>query len=140
MNESKVVKVGEVWYADLTNAIGSQQGGIRPVLITSNNRGNELSPVVDGIPFTTKIFKNNQPTHAMFYAGEAGLMENSVLLAEQKWTINKTQLIKKIGVMNHSQLVRAVKAIAYCNPIYYLAYEGEDGVQNTPTFKRLAMA
>jgi mRNA interferase MazF len=131
-------RAGEVWLVDLPNAIGHQQGGIRPVLITSNNVGNYYSPVFEGVSLTSKKQENSQPTHAFYRAGEAGLKDDSVLLAEQKWTINKSQLIKKIGVMNDDQLLRAVTAIAHANPIYLLAYEA--GVQNTPTFKRLAMA
>ncbi len=137
-NENLIVKAGELWYANLTNAVGSQQGGIRPVLITTNNLGNMVSPVVEGVAFTTKMKNINRPTHAFFRAGEAGLTEDSILMAEQKWTINKSQLLYKIGAMNHKQLLRAVTAIAYANPIYLIAYE--NGVQDTPTFKKLAMA
>lgn len=137
-NENLIVKAGEIWFAKLDNAVGSQQGGVRPVLITTNNIGNMRSPVVEGVAFTTKMKNNNQPTHAFFRAGEAGLSEDSVLMAEQKWTINKSQLLYKIGVMNYRQLLRAVTAIAYANPIYLIAYE--HGVQNTPMFKKLAMA
>lgn len=132
-------KATEVWLAEIPNAIGYQQGGIRPVLITSNNIGNHFSPVVEGIPFTTKKQNKNQPTHAKFRSGEAGLSEDSVLLAEQKCTINKSQLIKRLGKMDHSQVVRAVKAIANANPVLFLAAY-EINIQNDPTFQRLAMA
>lgn len=133
-----IPRAGEIYFADLDNAKGSQQGGVRPVLIVSNNVGNRFAPVVEGIPFTTKINKNNQPTHALFRAGEAGLTEDSILLAEQKWTINKSQLMEKIGTMNKEQLLRASMAVAYANPIYGMAYEA--GVQYTDDYKRLAMA
>jgi mRNA interferase MazF len=134
----KKPKCGEIWEVWINNAVGHQQGGKRPVLITSNNIGNYYSPTVDGITFTSKIKKQSQLTHALFKAGEANLPEDSILLAEQKLTINKNQLIRKIGMMNDDQLTRASIAVAYANPIFMKAYEA--GVQNTVEFKRLALA
>lgn len=134
-----IPRATEVWLVDIPNAIGYQQGGVRPVLITSNNVGNRYSPVVEGIPFTTKKQNKNQPTHAKFKAGEAGLSEDSVLLAEQKCTINKSQLIKKLGRMNHEQVIRAVRAIANANPVLFMAAY-EINIQNDPVFQKLAVA
>lgn len=132
-------KAGEIYFADLSNATGNQQGGVRPVLVVSNNIGNRCAPIVEGIPFTTKINKNSQPTHALFKAGEAGLKEDSILLAEQKVTINKSQLMERVGAMNNDQLLRASKAVAYANPIYGLAYIKER-IHETAKYQELAMA
>jgi len=138
INNNEYPKMGEIWLVDLSNAIGCQQGGIRPVLIASNNVGNYHSSIFEGIAFTTQKQNNVQPTHAKFKAGEAGLTEDSVLMAEQKWTINKFQLKKKIGVMNDDQLLRASGVILFANPFLVKAIEA--GIQNTSAFQKVACA
>jgi mRNA interferase MazF len=131
-------KDGEIWIVDLGEPVGHRQGGIRPLVITSNNTGNHFSPTIQGIPFTDLDHKTNnqQSTHAIFRCGEAGLTKDSVLMAEQECTINKFQLIKRLGIINYNQAVRISIAMANCKPITRLAYEV--GAQNTVTFQKLS--
>ena len=138
INNNEYPRMGEIWLVNISNAIGHQQGGIRPMLIASNNVGNCHASIFEGIAFTTQRQNNVQPTHANFKAGEAGLQEDSTLLAEQKWPINDYQLLKIIGVMNDDQLLRASAAILISNPFLVAAVEA--GVQNTNAFKKVACA
>ncbi|WP_211750445.1 type II toxin-antitoxin system PemK/MazF family toxin [Paenibacillus sp. Marseille-Q4541] len=98
--ESKVhnreIKRLQVWIADLGKGKGSEQGGIRPVVVTSNDKGNYYSPVVSVVPVTTKP-KKTLPTHVKLNAIEFGLNEDSTLLFEQKKSIDKSRLMYKVA-------------------------------------------
>ena len=134
MNNIKInPKSGEVWLVELPNSTGHQQNGKRPALIVSNNIGNHYSPIVECIVFTSQK-KKNIPTHAYFKKGEANLSEDSVLLAEQKYSINKYQLIKKIGVLNDDQLIKASIAMVLSTPLVVKAFEA--GLQETEIFQK----
>lgn len=89
------MKRGDVYYADLSPVVGSEQGGIRPVLILQNNIGNKYSPTVIVAAITSKIGKSKVPTHVAI-GKEKGLTENSVALLEQLRTIDKQRLTDKI--------------------------------------------
>ncbi len=89
------MKRGDVYYADLSPVIGSEQGGVRPVLILQNNIGNKYSPTVIVAAITSKIGKSKVPTHVAI-GKEKGLTENSVALLEQLRTIDKQRLTDKI--------------------------------------------
>lgn len=89
------MKRGDVYYADLSPVIGSEQGGVRPVLILQNNIGNKYSPTVIVAAITSKISKSKVPTHVAI-GKEKGLTENSVALLEQLRTIDKQRLTDKI--------------------------------------------
>ncbi|GEK92080.1 type II toxin-antitoxin system PemK/MazF family toxin [Alkalibacterium kapii] len=86
-----MVKRGDIYYADLSPVIGSEQGGMRPVLIIQNNVGNKYSPTVIVAAITTKIEKGKMPTHVEVGA-DKGLEKNSVVLLEQLRTIDKQRL------------------------------------------------
>lgn len=90
-----MMKRGYVYYADLSPVVGSEQGGIRPVLILQNNIGNKYSPTVIVAAITSKIGKSKVPTHVSIGKDE-GLTENSVALLEQIRTIDKQRLTDKI--------------------------------------------
>lgn len=90
-----MMKRGDVYYADLSPVVGSEQGGIRPVLILQNNIGNKYSPTVIVAAITSKIGKSKVPTHVSIGKDE-GLTENSVALLEQIRTIDKQRLTDKI--------------------------------------------
>lgn len=90
-----MMKRGDVYYADLSPVVGSEQGGIRPVLILQNNIGNRYSPTVIVAAITSKIGKSKVPTHVSIGKDE-GLTENSVALLEQIRTIDKQRLTDKI--------------------------------------------
>ena len=87
--EHKEVKRGEVFYADLSPVVGSEQGGVRPVLIVQNDVGNRHSPTVIAAAITSKQDKTNLPTHIGIKAGTGGLTRDSVVLLEQVRTLDK---------------------------------------------------
>ncbi len=92
------IKRGDMFYADLSPVVGSEQGGIRPVLIIQNDLGNKYSPTVIAAAITSQTNKTKLPTHIEI-DGETthGLKNNSVILAEQIRTIDKSRLKEKIG-------------------------------------------
>ena len=91
------IKRGDMYYADLSPVIGSEQGGIRPVLIIQNDVGNKYSPTVIAAAITSQTTKNRLPTHISINSNEYGLVKDSVILAEQIRTIDKSRLKEKIG-------------------------------------------
>ena len=93
----KEVKRGEVFYADLSPVVGSEQGGIRPVLIVQNDVGNRYSPTVIAAAITSKQDKTNLPTHIGLKAGTGGLTRDSVVLLEQIRTLDKRRLRDRAG-------------------------------------------
>ena len=95
-----IVKRGEIYYADLSPVVGSEQGGIRPVLIVQNDVGNKYSPTVIAAAITSQINKAKMPTHIEIDASEYGLSKDSVILLEQIRTIDKRRLKEKIGVID----------------------------------------
>ncbi|HBM76325.1 MAG TPA: PemK family transcriptional regulator [Clostridiaceae bacterium] len=91
------VKRGDIFYADLSPVIGSEQGGIRPVLVVQNDIGNKYSPTVIIAAITSQINKAKLPTHIEISSAEYGLNKDSVILLEQIRTIDKRRLKEKIG-------------------------------------------
>jgi mRNA interferase MazF len=98
----RVVKRAEVYLADLNPIQGSEQGGIRPVLIIQNDIGNRYSPTVIVAAITAKISKARLPTHVEIKKEDVGLIKNSVILLEQIRTIDKIRLEDKIGELDSS--------------------------------------
>ncbi len=92
-----IVKRGDIFYADLSPVVGSEQGGIRPVLVIQNNIGNKYSPTVIIAAITSQINKAKLPTHVEINATEYGLPKDSVVLLEQIRTIDKKRLRERIG-------------------------------------------
>ena len=92
-----MVKRGDIFYADLSPVIGSEQGGVRPVIVVQNDIGNKYSTTVIVAAITSKINKAKMPTHIEISALEHGLSKDSVILAEQIRTIDKKRLKEKIG-------------------------------------------
>ncbi len=90
------VKRGDIFYADLSPVVGSEQGGLRPVLIVQNDVGNKYSPTVIAAAITSKLDKAKLPTHIDVYAEEFGLAKNSVVLLEQIRTLDKRGLREKM--------------------------------------------
>ena len=95
--EHKEVKRGEVFYADLSPVVGSEQGGVRPVLIVQNDVGNRHSPTVIAAAITSKQDKTNLPTHIGIKAGTGVLTRDSVVLLEQVRTLDKRRLRERAG-------------------------------------------
>lgn len=94
------VRRGDVYYADLSPVVGSEQGGIRPVLVLQNNVGNKYSPTIIISAITSQINKSKLPTHIEINATDFGLSKDSVVLLEQIRTIDKKRLREKIGHLN----------------------------------------
>ena len=104
------VKRGELYYADLSPVVGSEQGGIRPVLVVQNDVGNKYSPTIIAAAVTSKLNKAKLPTHIEL-PPEYGLAKNSVILLEQIRTIDKRRLKERIGELPHATMQRVNKAI-----------------------------
>ena len=99
------IKRGDMFYADLSPVVGSEQGGIRPVLIIQNDTGNKYSPTVIAAAITSQMNKNRLPTHIEIGSEEFGLKSDSVVLAEQIRTIDKSRLKEKIGHINDQTIM-----------------------------------
>ncbi len=106
-----VIKRGDMYYADLSPVVGSEQGGIRPVLIIQNNVGNKYSPTVIAAAITSQTSKNRLPTHINIDSSDFGLMKNSVILTEQIRTIDKSRLKEKIGQVDDETMIQVNSAL-----------------------------
>ena len=106
------VKRGDIYYADLSPVVGSEQGGLRPVLIIQNDVGNKYSPTVIAAAITSRMSKTRLPTHIDIYADKAGLAKDSVILLEQIRTLDKRRLKEKMGHLDESVMLRVDNAIA----------------------------
>lgn len=106
------VKRGEIYYADLSPVVGSEQGGVRPVLIVQNDVGNKYSPTVIAAAITSQCGKNKLPTHIEIDAKQSGLNKNSVVLLEQMRTIDKSRLKEKTGELSSSEMSYIDNAIS----------------------------
>ena len=107
-----LVKRGEIYYADLSPVVGSEQGGVRPVLIVQNDVGNKYSPTVIAAAITSQINKAKLPTHIEVNAQMYGLSKDSVILLEQVRTIDKKRLKEKIGRLDDELMNKVNEAIS----------------------------
>ena len=98
------IKRGDIYYADLSPVVGSEQGGVRPVLIVQNNVGNKFSPTVIAAAITSQQAKANLPTHIPLHANTSGLAKDSVVLLEQVRTIDKQRLKEKMGSVDDASM------------------------------------
>lgn len=103
-----VIKRGDMFYADLSPVVGSEQGGVRPVLIIQNDMGNKYSPTVIAAAITSQINKNKLPTHIEIDSEEFGLKSDSVVLTEQIRTIDKSRLKEKIGHIDDEEVMNKI--------------------------------
>lgn len=106
------VRRGDIYYADLSPVIGSEQGGLRPVLIIQNDVGNRYSPTVIAAAITSRMSKARLPTHIDIYADEVGLAKDSVILLEQIRTLDKSRLKEKMGHLDDATMDHVNMAIA----------------------------
>lgn len=106
------IKRGEIYYADLSPVVGSEQGGIRPVLIVQNDTGNRYSPTVIAAAITSQQEKAKLPTHISVKTSESGLLKNSIILLEQVRTIDKTRLKEKMGDLDKESMDMVNKALS----------------------------
>ena len=106
------IKRGDIYYADLSPVVGSEQGGIRPVLIVQNNVGNRYSPTVIAAAITSQINKAKMPTHITVGAPNYGLTKDSIILTEQIRTLDKKRLREKMGRADSAVMEQVDAAIA----------------------------
>ncbi|NLZ25814.1 MAG: type II toxin-antitoxin system PemK/MazF family toxin [Clostridiales bacterium] len=106
-----MVKRGDLYYADLSPVVGSEQGGIRPVLIIQNDIGNKYSPTIIAAAITSQLSKARLPTHITLPAEKYGLPKDSVVLLEQIRTIDKKRLKEKIGELPPSVMNQVNEAL-----------------------------
>lgn len=107
-----LIRRGDIFYADLSPVVGSEQGGVRPVLIIQNDIGNKYSPTVIASAITSQINKAKLPTHIELKAKCYGIPKDSVILLEQVRTIDKKRLREKIGHLDDELMERVNEAIA----------------------------
>ena len=105
------IRRGDIYYADLSPVIGSEQGGIRPVLIVQNDIGNKYSPTVIAAAITSRTDKSKLPTHIEVYADKYGLARDSVILLEQIRTLDKRRLKEKMGHLDEDVMTLVNDAI-----------------------------
>ncbi len=106
------IKRGDIYFADLSPVVGSEQGGVRPVLIVQNDVGNRYSPTVIAAAITSRQSKANLPTHIPIYAEDCGLQKDSVVLLEQIRTIDKQRLKERMGSVDESSMSKVDNAIS----------------------------
>ncbi len=106
------VKRGDIYYADLSPVVGSEQGGVRPVLIIQNDVGNRYSPTVIAAAITSQHDKAKLPTHISVSADDCGLSKDSIVLLEQVRTIDKQRLKEKMGSLGGGAMDRVDKALS----------------------------
>lgn len=107
-----IIKRGDIFYADLSPVVGSEQGGVRPVLIVQNDIGNKYSPTVIAAAITSQINKAKLPTHIEISAKEYGLQKDSVILLEQIRTIDKKRLREKNGHLDDELMEKVNEALS----------------------------
>ena len=105
------IRRGDIYYADLSPVIGSEQGGLRPVLIVQNDMGNKHSPTVIAAAITSRVSKAKLPTHIDIMGSHVGLAKDSVILLEQIRTIDKKRLKEKMGHLDDATMVHVNDAI-----------------------------
>lgn len=108
----KEIKRGDLYYADLRPIIGSEQGGVRPVLIIQNDVGNHFSPTVIAASITSRQRKHRLPTHVFFSISTEGLRCNSIVLLEQVRTIDRSRLGDYIGRLDETAMEAVNEALA----------------------------
>lgn len=106
------IRRGDIFYADLSPVVGSEQGGLRPVLIIQNDVGNKYSPTVIAAAITSRMGKTRLPTHIDLFAEKAGLAKDSVILLEQIRTLDKRRLKEKMGHLDDGMMTEVNAAIA----------------------------
>lgn len=107
-----IVKRGDIYYADLSPVVGSEQGGMRPVLIVQNDTGNKHSPTVIAAAITSQTGKAKLPTHIELTGQSVGLTRDSVILLEQIRTLDKSRLREKMGRLDGETMTRVDSALA----------------------------
>jgi mRNA interferase MazF len=125
---AQTVRRGDIFYADLSPVVGSEQGGLRPVLIIQNDVGNRYSPTVIAAAITSRMGKTKLPTHIDVYADRVGLSKDSVILLEQIRTLDKRRLREKMGHLDEDVMAEVNNAIS----VSFGLHEGIRRDEDTP--------
>ena len=123
---AQTVRRGDIFYADLSPVVGSEQGGLRPVLIIQNDVGNRYSPTVIAAAITSRMGKTKLPTHIDIYADRVGLSKDSVILLEQIRTLDKRRLREKMGHLDEDVMAEVNNAIAVSFGLHEGIRRGEE--------------
>ncbi|MDL2224692.1 type II toxin-antitoxin system PemK/MazF family toxin [Eubacteriales bacterium OttesenSCG-928-M02] len=107
-----LIKRGDIYMADLSPVVGSEQGGVRPVVIIQNDTGNKYSPTVIAAAVTSVTTKNKLPTHIPLKGSDGSVGRDSIILAEQIRTIDKMRLVKYIGTVPESKMAEVDLALS----------------------------
>ncbi|MBR6788808.1 MAG: type II toxin-antitoxin system PemK/MazF family toxin [Clostridia bacterium] len=107
----QTIKRGDIFYADLSPVVGSEQGGTRPILVLQNDVGNKYSPTIIAGAITSRLMKARLPTHVEIASGNFGLPRDSVILLEQLRTLDKRRLKTKIGSLDDYTMNKVNRAI-----------------------------
>ena len=130
-------KVGEVWMVNIPNAIGHQQRGIRPFVVTSNNKRNKFSPTIKGMTLTSKTHKQS-PVHVFLSKDVCTfLKKDSVVNCEEVTTLNKDQFLEYMGTLSDDQMRKIAMARVTDEPFLYSAFL--DNVQASPKFQEYSL-
>lgn len=111
---------GDIYYADLSPVFGSEQGGMRPVLVVQNDTGNKFSPTIIVCAITSQLTKARLPTHIEVKRGQFGLQKDSVILLEQIRTIDKRRLKESVGRLDASYISRIDKGLLISLGLQYI--------------------
>jgi mRNA interferase MazF len=127
------IKRGDIFYADLSPVIGSEQGGLRPVLIVQNDVGNKYSPTVIAAAITSRMGKTRLPTHIDIHADRVGLAKDSVILLEQIRTLDKKRLKEKMGHLDDTVMKEVNEAITISFGLSQRTYLDTEGQSDIPS-------
>ena len=110
----ETMKRGDIYYADLSPVVGSEQGGTRPVIVLQNNTGNRFSPTIIVAPFTSNKGKKMLPTHLLMKSEETGLPKDSIVLLEQVRSIDKSRLVSEnVGKIRNLDTLNEIIKVAF---------------------------
>lgn len=104
IKKSRPILRGDIYYADLSPATGSEQGGVRPVLVIQNNVGNQHSPTIIAAAITGYVKGRRQPTHVRLKGADCGLVRDSTVLLEQLRTLDKSRLSEYVGCVGRDKM------------------------------------
>ena len=127
------IRRGDIYYADLSPVVGSEQGGLRPVLIVQNDIGNKYSPTVIAAAITSRMSKAKLPTHIDVSASQVGLLKDSVILLEQIRTIDKVRLKEKMGHLDDGTMSGVNEALSVSFGLGVQRSEVYEQQPSTPT-------
>ena len=119
---------GDIYYADLSPVVGSEQGGVRPVLIVQNDVGNKYSPTVIAAAITSQTAKTRLPTHININADKCGLSKDSVVLLEQIRTLDKRRLKERMGTLDNNAMQMVDDALSISFGLGSKSVGGDAGI------------